>query len=52
MINSIYSDFDPVLKKHNANSIDAYVGLAKAWLKDKDAVENKAMAYWEYVVKK
>ena len=52
VINSLYSDYDPILKKHNASNIDLYVDMAKAWLKDKDAVPNKAMAYYESVVKK
>ena len=52
VINSLYSDYDPILKKHNASNIDLYVDMAKAWVKDKDAVHNKAMAYYECVVKK
>ena len=52
VMNSLYSDYDPVLKKHNASNIDLYVDMAKAWILDKDAVPNKATAYYECVVRK
>ena len=52
VINSLYSDYDPILKKYNASNIDLYVDMAKAWIKDKDAVPNKATAYYECVVRK
>ena len=52
VMNSLYSDYDPILKKHNASNIDLYVDMAKAWIRDKDAVPNKAMAYYECVVRK
>lgn len=51
VINAIYSDYCHVLKRFNVNNIDMYVALAKAWLDDADAVENKAAAYFENVVK-
>lgn len=51
VINAIYADYCKVAKQHNVGTIDFYVDLAKAWLDDKDAVPNKAAAYYEYVVK-
>ena len=52
IMNALYADYDPILKKHNASNIDLYVDMAKAWIKDKDAVPNKVMAYYECVVRK
>ena len=51
ILNSIYSDDVKIAKKFNVNNIDYYVDRACAWLKDKDAVKEKAAAYFEYVVK-
>lgn len=51
VINAIYSDDVAVAKKHNVNTMDYYIDRAKAWLDDKDAVEDKAAAYYRYVVK-
>lgn len=51
VVNAMYSDFCEVAKKHNVHNADFYVDLAKAWLKDPDAVPNKAAMYYEYVVK-
>lgn len=51
VLNSIYSDYSDVAKKHNINNMDFYTDMAKAWLMDKDAVEDKASAYFEYVVR-
>lgn len=52
ILNALYSDYDPVFKRHNVSTMDFYVDMAKAWLKDKDAVPNKAMAYYECIVKR
>ena len=52
VLNALYSDYDPLFKKYGVSTIDFYVDMAKAWIMDEDAVENKAMAYWECVVKK
>lgn len=52
IMNALYSDYDPVLKKHGVSTIDMYVDMTKAWLMDKDAVPNKAMAYYECIAKK
>lgn len=50
VLNSIYSDYCEALKKNNASTLDTYVCLAKAWIKDDDAVPDKAAAYFTYVV--
>lgn len=51
ILNSIYSDYCAVFKKHGVNTMDMYVDMTKAWLDDKDAVKDKAGAYYECVVK-
>lgn len=51
VINAIYSDDCAVAKKHNVNTMDYYVDRAKAWLYDKDAVRDKAVAYYRYIVR-
>lgn len=50
-LNAVYSDFCGVAKKHGVSNIEFFADLANAWLDDKDAVPNKAAAYYEYVVK-
>lgn len=50
VMNSLYSDYCEVLKKVNA-TVDTYVGLAKAWIDDPDAVPDKAAAYYTHIVK-
>ena len=51
ILNSMYSDYCAVFKKHGVNNMDFYVDMACAWINDKDAVKDKAGAYFEYVVK-
>lgn len=51
VLNSLYSDFGEVFKKHGVSKMDFYADMAKAWIKDSDAVPDKAAAYFEYVVK-
>lgn len=52
VLNSVYSDYCTVAKKHGiGNKMDFYVDLAKAWLEDTDAAEDKAARYFEYIVK-
>lgn len=51
VINSIYSDDCAVARKHGINTMDYYIDRAKAWIDDKDAVEDKAAAYYRYVVR-
>lgn len=51
-MNLMYSDFFNAAKKANANNVDFYVNMAKAFLDDKDAgVDDKIAAYYEYIVK-
>lgn len=50
VLNAVYSDYCKVAKKHNVNNMDFYVDMAKAWLDDKDAVPDKAAAYYECIV--
>jgi hypothetical protein len=52
VLNSLYSDYDQALKKNNASNLELYACLAKAWIEDKDAVPNKAAAYYTYVVQR
>lgn len=51
VLNAVYSDYCGVAKKHGVNTMDFYVDFALAWLNDKDAVPNKAAAYYEHIVK-
>lgn len=50
VINSLYSDYDEALKKNNASTIEMYACLTKAWIKDADAVPDKAAAYYMHIV--
>ena len=50
-LNAIYSDYCKVAKANNVNSVDFYVGMAKAFLDDKDAHPNKLALYYQYIVK-
>lgn len=52
-MNMMYSDYAKVAEKVNANTIDFYVYMAKAFLDDKDARNQgaeKLAKYYEYVV--
>lgn len=52
VLNMIYSDYCKVLRKHGmGDRLDVYVDLACAWMNDKDAVKDKAGAYYECAVK-
>ena len=51
IMNALYSDYCKVFKKYGFNSSEAYMDLAMAWLNDSDAVDNKAMMYYECIVK-
>lgn len=50
-MNMMYSDYYPVAKKLNVNSVDFYAELARAFLEDKDAGKDKLAKYFAYVVK-
>lgn len=52
-MNMVYSDYAKVAEKINANSMDFYAYMAKAFLEDKDARNQgaeKLARYYEYVV--
>lgn len=51
MANAMYSDYSEVLKKYNATNPMCFAELAKAWMNDKDAVDDKTMVYYECIVK-
>lgn len=50
-MNMLYSDYAKVAKMHGVNSADFYADMAKAFLDDKDAQENKLSLYYECIVK-
>ena len=50
-MNSLYSDYCEALRESSISTPEVYVRLAKAWIDDRDAVEDKASAYFTYVVK-
>ncbi len=49
-MNMLYSDYYKVAKKFNVNNTEFYADLAEAFLRDKDAADDKLMRYYEYVV--
>lgn len=52
VMNAMYSDYYAVAKKYNVLNPDYFADLAMAFINDKDAVENKAMMYYECIVEK
>lgn len=51
-LNIMYSDYCSAAKKINANTVDFYVAMAKAFLDDKDAgAKDKLAAYYHHIVK-
>lgn len=51
VINMMYSDYAETAKKHGVCTIDFFADMAKSWIKDKDAVEDKTAAYIECCTK-
>ncbi len=51
-MNMMYSDYCKVAEKVGASSMDFYAYMAKAFLDDKDAADNKIGRYWACVVKR
>lgn len=51
-INAMESDFRPAGKKFGVDRPEFYACLAKLWLEDPDAVDNKAEEYYRHIVKK
>ena len=52
MTNAMYSDYGEVARKFGITSPEFYVCMAKAWMDDKDAEQDKTTLYYEYIVKK
>lgn len=52
IMNARYMDDGMVLKKFGLTDPMVFACLAKAWLEDADAVEDKAAKYYKYIVKK
>lgn len=52
ILNAVYSDYCKVAEKYDVDEPEFYACMAKAWLEDKDAVRNKAGAYYQHIVKK
>lgn len=51
VMNAIYSDTSMIAQEYGIMTPDYYAKLAKAWLEDRDAVDNKAEMYYKYIVK-
>lgn len=49
-VNMMYSDYCKIAKQFNINTVDFYFAMAKAFLDDEDAEENKIGKYYEYIV--
>ena len=50
-MNMMYSDYVKAAEKANCSSMDFYAYMAKAFLDDKDAADNKIGRYWACVVR-
>lgn len=52
ILNAVYSDYCGVAQKYGmAGNVEFFADIANAWLDDKDAVKDKAAAYYAYIVK-
>ena len=49
IMNAMHADYCEVAKMFGVDNIDFYAAMAKAWLCDEDAVEDKARQYLEHV---
>lgn len=52
MTNAMYSDYSEIARKFGITSPEFYVCMAKAFMDDKDAVDDKVAMYYEYIAKK
>lgn len=50
VINMLHADFCEVAKHYNVSSAEFFADLAKAWINDPDAVDDKAEKYLEWIV--
>ena len=51
VMNAMYSDYADVAREFGVHRPEFYAAMAKAWLCDMDAVDDKAKAYYKHVVK-
>lgn len=51
-MNAMYSDYQPAAKKFGIDKPEFYACMAKLFLEDPDAVENKVEMYYKYIVRK
>ena len=51
VINMVKSDYQDVGKKYAGDAVDFYAALARDWLNDRDAVDDKLRAYKKHIVK-
>lgn len=49
-MNMLYSDYCAVAEKYGVAVIDFFACMAKAFLEDEDAVDDKLTAYYDYIV--
>lgn len=52
IMNAMHADYCEVAKMFGVDNIDFYAAMAKAWLCDEDAVEDKARQYLEHIAKR
>lgn len=51
VVNMLHSDYCEVAKRFGVDHAEFYAAMAKAWMHDKDAAENKTARYEQCVVK-
>lgn len=51
-MNAVYTDYEKVAKEFHVHKPEFYAKMAKAWICDEDAVENKAAMYYKNVVER
>ena len=52
IMNAMWSDYGKVAEKFGVDNIDFWAELSKAWLMDKDSMQDKAALYYDCIVKK
>lgn len=50
VMNAMYSDYAEVAKAFGVHRPEFYAAMAEAWIRDEDAVKNKAAAYYKHIV--
>lgn len=51
VMNALYADYCKVAKKHGVDKVDFWADLAKAFIRDQDAVPGKVKMYYECIAK-